>query len=212
MNPLVKTFIFGVTLALGTLAQAHPVSYKGATSVMMWNQPGTNDLMTTYSLTNNFALAGRYIRMNTLDGEMYVYMPQLDFLVKRWNEQTRQSNIYVFGGYGGENFLNESGVAGIGGIEADTESRFNYLSARYETILPSLGQRIHQYQLRAGVAAYPSEFEELATWLIVAFQYQPQLSAGVTVTPLVRFFYKNVLWELGSSLKGEWMFNFMIHL
>ena len=32
-----------------------------------------------------------------------------------------------------------------------------------------------------------------------------------TVTPLLRFFYKNVLWEIGSSLKSDFYLTLMVH-
>ena len=31
------------------------------------------------------------------------------------------------------------------------------------------------------------------------------------LTPLLRFFYHNVLWEIGSSTRGDWMLNLMVH-
>jgi hypothetical protein len=28
---------------------------------------------------------------------------------------------------------------------------------------------------------------------------------------MVRFFYHNILWEMGASVKGSWMLNLMVH-
>jgi hypothetical protein len=41
--------------------------------------------------------------------------------------------------------------------------------------------------------------------------YTPDVDRKVMLTPLLRFFYHNVLWEMGSSTRGEWMLNFMVH-
>jgi hypothetical protein len=41
--------------------------------------------------------------------------------------------------------------------------------------------------------------------------YMPKVDRTLTITPLVRFFYQNILWEMGSSTRGEWMLNLMVH-
>jgi hypothetical protein len=200
------------SLLMSASALAHPTSYQGATSVMTWNQPFLNDTMVTYTFANRAAIAARYMRMVMRDGEeMYTYMPQLNLLVSRWNEDDHQANIYLFGGGGVQELRNEKQFMGLAGIETDAESRWWYVSAKYQALIPKAGDTIHQTQFRTGVAAYASAYEELASWFILSVQYEPQLLREVTITPMARMFYKNVLWEVGSSLKGDWMLNIMFH-
>ena len=65
--------------------------------------------------------------------------PQLDYLVKRWNEPNHQANIYVYGGFGGVTYQGQTGTGGLAGIETDIESRKYFAMAKYEVMRSSLG-------------------------------------------------------------------------
>lgn len=177
----------------------------------MWNQSFLNDVLVTYSFARQVAFAGRFQRMTLPSGEMYMYVPQIDFLIHYWNFDSARANIYTYGGFGANHFANDTSWAGLVGVEADAESRRLYISGKTQTFFLKNDQRIYQSQLRLGIAPYLSEFNELSSWLIVSVQHEPQLIREWIVTPMVRFYYKNVLWEMGSSFKGDWMLNFMIH-
>jgi hypothetical protein len=195
----------------GGVAYAHPVAYQGALGVMTWNQPFLSDYWLTYSFRPDAAIAGRYMRMNMKDGDFRLYMPQFDYLVKRWNEADHQTNIYAYGGFGGAHINAQSGVAGMIGVEADAESRKYFVMAKYEGMVPSVGSVFQHVEGRVGIAPYEAEYNEIASWLMLQVQYHPALVTEYAVTPLVRFFYKSVLWETGVSLNGDWMLNFMFH-
>jgi hypothetical protein len=199
-------------LFIHAAAQAHPVSYQGAVSVMTWHQPYLNDFWTTYSFDRRGAVAARYMRMDMRDGsEMRITLPQADVLLYRRNARHFQSNLYAFGGWGGEKTDGRAGNAWVYGVEADAESRFHYVAAQVQGVSPSRGPDVYSAVLRAGIAAYPAKFEELGTWLIVAYQDNPKLARRRDLTPFVRLMYRNVLWELGAGVSGEVMLNFMVH-
>jgi hypothetical protein len=202
---------FALSILFSSISSAHPVSYQGATGVMTWNQPFLTDIWTTYSFRNDMAIAARYMRMQMTDGEMRVYIPQVDYLAKRWNELSYQGNIYVYGGYGGSHFQNQTGGVGMTGLEADIESRKYFLMGQYEGMYPARGPQFQHLEARVGIAPYEAEYEEVASWLMLQFQYHPALVKNYAITPLARFFYKNVLWETGVSLDGDWLLNFMFH-
>jgi hypothetical protein len=208
--------LFTLILALAGVpfqaAFAHPVAYQGAVGVMTWNQAFLSDYWVTYSFRSDMAVAARAMRMTmNTGGDLVVYMPQFDYLAKRWNERDYQANIYIYGGYGGVSYQGQNGTAGLGGIEADAESRKYFIMAKYEAMLPTLGQNFQHVEGRVGIAPYEAEYNEVASWLMVAAQYHPVLSRTYAITPLARFFYKSVLWEAGVSLQGDWMANFMFH-
>lgn len=198
---------------------AHPVVYKGAYAFMTYNQPFLSDTWLNYSFRPDMAIVARGMRMtlskNT--GTLNVYMPQLDYLVKRWYGEDSQANIYVWGGLGGANLHqhqrvhNKNGTAGIVGFEADAESRRYFGLVRYEVIPNSIHKTMHQAEVRVGVAPYEAEYCEIASWFMISGKYNPGLKRSYSITPLARFFYKSVLWETGVSLKGDWMLNFMFH-
>ncbi|MBL7664269.1 MAG: hypothetical protein JNM93_03995 [Bacteriovoracaceae bacterium] len=193
-------------------AFAHPVSYKGATTLMTWSQPFLSDTWLVYSASPNYAFAARTMRMQMKDGEdSYLYMPQFDYLLKRWNETDLQANIYVYGGYGGLRANDKTGTVGLVGFEIDAEDRKYYASLKYESMFSSLGEDIQQTVVRVGIAPYEAEYNELTSWFMLQAQYHPNLAREFALTPLARFFYKSALLEAGSSFKGDWMINLMFH-
>ncbi len=197
---------------LPNILSAHPVSFKGAKSLMIWNQPFLTDIMATYSFRNNAAAAATYMRMDMEDGaEMKYYGPQLNWLARRWNGNDHQANIYISGGAGGFEMDERKKTAVYSSLEADYETPKIYFSSKFSSTLPRFGSNIHQTTLRAGVSVHEAEFDEMSHWLILEVQHNTQLEHTVTVTPLLRTFYRNVLTEFGASLAGDWMLNFMTH-
>lgn len=198
-------------------AGAHPVPFKDAISVMTWNQPHFNETMTTYSFHRNAAAAAQYMRMDMEHGEeMTAVVPQLNLLGRRWNERESQANIYVVGGFGSyrmdDGADRRTETTALAGVEADWESRKYYVSAKVTGLLPRFGGNMWVQTYRAGIAAYPAEFDELAAWLILDVQHIDRREREVTATPVMRLYYRNIMTEVGASFTGDWMLNFMIHL
>jgi hypothetical protein len=182
---------------------------------MTWNQPFLNDFWMTYSFSRNAAIAARVMRMSMPGGDSQIYLPQMDYLVSRWNENNSQANIYVYGGFGALQSYSlgsgQLGYAGAAGAEADIESRKYFLMGKVEGMLPSIGQNLLSVMGRIGIAPYEAEFNELASWLMIQLEYHPALTRIYVITPLVRFFYRNVLFETGVSFQGDYLLNFMVH-
>ncbi|MGZ6469372.1 MAG: hypothetical protein ACXWQJ_18870, partial [Bdellovibrionota bacterium] len=140
--------------------------------------------------------------------------PQLDYLVKRWNEEHLQANIYAYGSYGVATMDSKNAKgAGLAGVETDAESRKYYASAKYEKMWggKGAGRDFYQASGRIGIAPYEAEFNEIASWLMIQYQYHPLAVKDHSVTPLVRLFYKSVMVEAGVSTSADWMLNLMFH-
>lgn len=202
---------FILSIMLPAVSQAHPVAYQGATGVMTWNQSFLSDYWLTYSFRPDAAFALRGMRMEMKDGKFETAIPQFDYLLKRWNGSDHQANIYLYGGWGGARFRNQNGTAGIGGFEADAESRRYYSAIKLESMRPTVGQNFNHVEARLGIAPYEAEYSEIASWFMIQAQYHPALVKEFSITPLARLFYKSVLVESGVSLDGDWMLNFMFH-
>lgn len=196
---------------LSASALAHPTSYQGAVAVMTWNQPFLSDNWIAYSYRADMAIAARLMRMEMPEGRLWAYLPQADFLLKRWNLPDAQANIYAYGAFGGVRMEGKSGRAGLLGVETDAESRSLFGSLKAERMNASIGPDFEHYEARVGMAPYEAEFDEIASWFMVQLQYHPTLEKKTVVTPLARFFYRNVLWEIGVSLEGDTMTNLMFH-
>lgn len=179
---------------------------------MTWNQSFLRDYWGVYSFRRDTALALRYMHMDMRGEVMHLALPQLDYLLARVNERGYQGNLYLFGGFGAAHLAKQNHAAGLAGVEADIESRRYFALASYEGIFLSKSQNdVHRATARLGIAPYEAEFNELTSWLMVQFQWHPALVKRMAVTPLARFFYKNVLWEMGVSFEGDWMINLMFH-
>jgi hypothetical protein len=203
---IVMIFVF-----VSTAARAHPVAYQGATGVMIWNQPFMSDYWITYSFRPDMAVAGRFMRMQMKEGTFDYNGLQFDYLLKRWNGEDHQANIYVYGGGGATRYNGKNGSAPFGGFEADIEDRKYFALIKAEYMSPNVGDEFAHVEARLGIAPYEAEYSELASWFMIQAQWHPTLIKHLVVTPLARIFYKSFLLESGVSLDGDWMMNFMFH-
>ena len=99
----------------------------------------------------------------------------------------------------------------MGGFEADWETRTLYTALKFYQFSSPAVTDISMAQARIGLSPFESGFEELQSWFMVQAMVMPKVDPKVIITPLLRFFYKSVLWEMGSSTRGEWMLNIMVH-
>lgn len=211
MPKLLKLLVIAMWLGAGW-AIAHPVSFKGGVGLMFYNQPDSIDWQAVYSVTSNLAVGVDYARDTMMGQERQFVIPRINWLIHRWNGKDYQANLYVYGGYGVANVPGLTHGTIFAGGEADYETRQVYFSGKGYTLQTSSIPDSTVYQLRAGFAPYVGDFEGLNTWVIGQAQYYPGAAAEeVRVGPVLRFFYRNVLWELGTSLRGTWSFNFMLH-
>lgn len=204
---VLAAFLIGIPFA----AEAHPTSFAGSFAVMTFHQPHMSDLWLIYSFSPRLALAARGMRMEMPEGQALAYFPQVDFLAFRENGEGYQANAYVYGGYGGGQFQNAYGQAGVAGVELDAESRKLFALARWEYNYSNQFSPSHRGEFRIGLAPYEAEFNELAAWIMLQYQVTPALTKSNLLTPMVRLFYRGIMWEIGASVRGDWMLNFMAH-
>lgn len=204
-------YIFAFSILIAHQAIAHPVSFRHAVGVMTWNQSFMTDDWITYSFRPDAAVAFRHMRFEVPEGRMQFYAPQFDYLVKRWNATDSQANIYIYGAYGTVIFQEKTHGAGLVGIEADAESRKYFIMGKYEGMSGDLGPEFYHGEFRLGIAPYEAEYTEVASWFMIQYQWHPMLLKKEVITPLVRLFYKSVLFETGVSTDGDVMTNFMFH-
>ena len=65
---------------------------------------------------------------------------------------------------------------------------------------------------RLGILPFKSDFESLQIWTVLQVDAQSWSESPIELTPLLRLFYKNVLWEMGSSMSGKTWLHMMVHL
>lgn len=208
-------FVFPILLILLMTAQAgaHPVAYQGALAVMGFNQPDLQNWQIAYSVTSRLAFGIDYLRESMLGTGRDFGYGRVNLLLKRWNGDFYQANIYLYGGAGASQSTGAAKLAGFVGGEADYETRKIYLSAKAMGLLVPDEKDMTMVTARIGVAPYVGEAGTLHAWLVAQAQYTPgAMQESLRIGPVLRFFYQNVLWELGVSARGSWLFNFMVHL
>ncbi len=206
-----KYFCLGLTF-LWSQAFAHPVIYADG---VMWGQmmtPSMTDLQLSYSFRYDWAVGVNAWRFENPSEQSHEFaLAKLNHLLKRWNNPDSQGNIYLHSGIGaGRNHDNETSFAWSGGVEADWESRVWFLSGKWLHLADDFSHH-NLYVARFGHSPILADFNSLQVWFMAQAMYQKEMSRSLVITPLLRFFYHNVLWEMGASLDGEWMLSFMIH-
>jgi len=213
MTKKLSPWILGFVMpwAMSTNLIAHPIAYKGSISLMSMNSRDMNEIYTHYSFSPRLSLGAKFLRIEERKKESYSVFPQLSVLLHRWNQENFQANIYAYGGFGANKANDKTGTTVFYGGEADIEDRRFYLSTSFQGLRLSEFRDHHTLKARAGVAAYVAEYTEPAVWGIFQYEWHPGAEMKHQFTPIVRIFYKNALLETGSSIKGDWLLNFMIH-
>ncbi|MBI1861155.1 MAG: hypothetical protein HYR96_09585 [Deltaproteobacteria bacterium] len=207
-----RFFLTTIVLGLAMTGFAGPIGFEDSWAVMGYTQPDMVDFQASYSFTHKVGLGVDYGH-DTMEGpERQWVIGRFNYLVSRWNGPDHQANIYLSAG-GGAGFKNEVYQPAVfGAVEADYETRSIYFSGKASATAARDFQSLVFYQLRAGVAPYLADFEGFHSWIVIQTQYFPNaVGYPVRVGPLMRFYYRNVLWEIGATTKSTWNFNFMIH-
>ena len=65
-------------------------------------------------------------------------------------------------------------------------------------------------KLRLGFAPFLADYSDLNVWFVT--QFTKHNDETTETTQYMRFYMKNVLWEVGADFNGGFSFNFMIHI
>lgn len=171
--------------------------------------PKMNELRLGYTASPNYAFvynASHFESINSYQDHTL----GMNFLIKRWLKQESQANLYtgIHAGYFSDN--SSSGDVRHLFFMADWETREHYTMLKGKTFFYNDESR-YMLTARYGFAPYVAGMNELQAWLIFQAMYVEEQSREVILTPMIRFFYKNVLWEIGSSTRGQSYLTLMVH-
>ncbi len=207
--------ILGLFVALYSLSLfAHPVIYKDGIVVSSSNMSSYSDNQLMYSWSNKWSSGLNQWRFTKDDRNTEFALVKLNHLLYRYNGENSQGNIYIHGGAGvadSEIEKRQTNDAYMAGFEADWETRTLYTAIKHYYFTSPKVTDISMTQARIGFSPFESGFDQLQSWFMLQAMYMPDVESEVVITPLLRFFYKNVLWEVGSSTRAEWMINLMVH-
>lgn len=210
-----KTILVGLCALIVSLpAFSHPVIYQGGKVVSSFNMASYSDNQLLYSITPRWATGLNHWRFTKNDRNTEMGLARLNHLLWRKNGEDSQANIYLLSGIGvvdSEIERRDTREVYMGGFEADWETRTLYTALKYYYFSSPAVTDISMTQARIGFSPFESGFENLQSWFMVQAMVMPEVEPNVIITPMLRFFYKNVLWEVGSSTRAEWMLNLMVH-
>lgn len=175
---------------------ARPVGYKGATNLLSFTRFDRSENTLHYSPEYYYSLGVRSFNSNKLDfnGAYGAY------LLKRWNLSEAQANIFSYGGLGVDE---NNEFTGHYGTQLDYETRKIYLLYNYQAYNGNI--LLENHISRVGYAPFKAGYNDLNFWFILEYS-----SLDDNLSPITRFFYKNVLWEIGYNTDQEVIFNIMI--
>ncbi len=181
-------------------ALAHPVMYQGGWALNSTNMSQYSNNYALYSFTNRFAAGFEHDRFDKIN----LGILKVNSLLWRDNGEDHQANVYLHSGIG---FQDERKNPLVNfGLEGDWENRTLYTSLKHMQF-----ENFSVSQGRVGISPAKAPFENLQTWFMVQAMVIHNVEDRVMITPMLRFFYQNVLWEMGSSTRGDWMLNLMVH-
>lgn len=195
-------------LAAGGTAHAKPITYAAGWMLMQENDSEMRGLHLHYSPSARYAVSFNHDIWR--DDEASMDTLNLTYLVQRWNLPEAQGNVFVQMGAGVAENDGDIAPAMRGMLVADYETRRIYTEYTLELTHAGGVERTLTQQARAGFAPYLAETDQLHTWLVLQLDHRPGAGDTLTLTPMVRMFYKEYLWEVGVSDRGDALLNLAI--
>lgn len=202
-----KLLTFMVLTIMASSTWGHPVGYGDSLSILSHNNPGEQSNTIHYSPSYRYSLGATVLTKEDYNA----YFARTGILLKRWNTEISQANAYVVAGVGRQQWDDPSKKDEmIYKSEAilDYETRKIFTMFKYER-LDGKNLQDQTYHLKLGYAPYLGNYNELNTWFMVHYKYNDLENKG-SVMPMLRWYYKNVLWAIGANTNGKWMFNIAI--
>ena len=209
--------IFIGALGMSATAAAKPIAFAQGTTVMAEYGAGSmRELQAFYAPRYFLSMGLGHTALDSdIDGRSRdITYARLNYLVKRWNREGAQANVFTWGGAGSATTGEDSHgrFAWNAGAQVDYETRRVYASLKSDYFDSSdFSHRIDTLQL--GIAPYKHDFATLATWFVVqARQYTGEIHSGTEWALLLRLFKRGAWIEAGPTTDGKvqamFMFNF----
>ncbi len=208
--------LFTTMALLSGVAEARPVSYPDAWTVMLRKDVNQNSAHIHYTLDTQHSL-GLRLRYDR-EGDFVFKGAQLNRLINRWNKVDSQANLYGRVAIGqvtdnlddGELRLKRESDEGIFfGVSGDWETRRYFVSAAAEHWDNGRFGEFSEFHGRLGIAPYVANTGALHTWIMVEGHHRPESRNKVGASALLRFFKGPSLLEVGVDDTGEPLLNYI---
>jgi len=197
------------TFATAIGSEAKPLSYVDGTMVMQENDETGHTLSLDYTFTPTEAF-GVYIKQEENGKEIFMFTPEINTLLKRWNLADGQGNIFNMSGAGVATYRGNNQPSLWTAFLADYESRRWFLSYEPRFVWDGNIEKSVWQRARIGFAPYLANYDDLNTWIMFQVDHHPAKHDHFVATPLIRIFYKTCLFEVGYSSNQHIMLNWQI--
>jgi hypothetical protein len=189
------------------VAGAKPIAFARGTTVMAEYGAGTmKEAQLFYAPKYFWSLGAGYLEVEVEDGQRReITYARANYLVKRWNREAAQANVFVWGGAGSAyvSETNDSRFAWHAGAQVDYETRRVYASLKTDVHRSSaFTNRADTLQL--GIAPYEHDYDSLATWLVVQGRnVTGDVDQDIEWALLLRLFKGGAWIEAGATTDGK---------
>jgi hypothetical protein len=202
-----------IAMALGAgAAAAAPMGFKGSVMAMGDFGPNWRESWANYAFTARDAIGAGGLYMRSDDEARTRTLVEVNYtrLLKRWNLEDAQANVWLFAGVGdirGNDFAG-SKLALAPGVQADYETTRVYLAATVR--LYRAADLNHDFaSVRAGFSFYEVDYEETQPWVVLEVRRMRGLSDKPEITPMLRLVHNRYFVELGVNSARQARANFM---
>jgi len=217
MARLPEFLMWALVSTAPALAIGKPIAFANGTTVMVEYGAGTmQEAQIFYAPQYNYSVGGGHVEFDSdiTTETVRITYARLNYLLHRWNLESAQANVYVWGGAGaatGNTFTGTEFAFNAGG-QADYETRRIYASLKTD-LQKANAFSIRVDTLQLGIAPYEHDYNQIATWFVVqARQYTDDIHHGTEVAALLRLFKGGAWIEAGvtngGKLQAMAMFNF----
>lgn len=209
MRHMIHVMAAATLAMMTTAAGAKPLSYPGGVMAMQENDETGHTFSLDYTITPRYAL-GFYVKKESGDMDFLTVGPQVNLLVNRWNMPDGQANIFLMSGFGDSHYKEKDGFSAWSSLLLDYETRRIFTSYELRGMYADTIEKSVWQRARVGVAPYLANYDDLNTWVMLQVDDHPAKDDTLVVTPLLRFFYKTTLAEVGYSSNHRLMFNWVL--
>jgi len=212
-----ENLVGALALIAPVCAFTKPIAFANGTTVMLEYGAGTMwEAQIFYAPQYNYSVGGGHVEFDSdiTRETVRITYARLNYLLHRWNLESAQANVFVWGGAGAAtgNTFSGTELTGNAGAQADYETRRVYASLKTD-LQKANAFNIRVDTLQLGIAPYKHDYNQIATWFVVqARQYTDDIHHGTEVAALLRLFKGGAWIEAGITNGGKLqimaMFNF----
>lgn len=200
------------TVMVAANAAAAPMGFKDSTMLMADFSSNWRESWVNYAFTARDAIGVGGLYMRSDDETRSRTLAELNYtrLMKRWNLEHAQANVWFFAGAGAirGNDFSGSRLAWAPGMQVDYETTRVYFAAtarlyRAEHLNHDFGS------VRAGFSFYEVDYDEVQPWFILEARRMRGLSEKTEITPMLRLIHNRYFVEFGVNNSKEARANLM---